>query len=362
MVVSPVDLLKNHALKVIKSAVHLINNQKKLQFLACIICPMPLFDAYIFADWSAANSPGPGRPSANAVWVGECLPQKDHQQETYHRTRRNGADHVAHILEDHVSHGRRVLVGFDFCYGYPAGFGKALGLPSGPESWWWIWAQLADRGRDSETNVNNRFHVAGKLNGIVGDGRPGPFWGCPAGKDIPNLRPRSPGFPFRAANGVSLERLRIVETRLSGVQETWGLYGPGRVGGQTLTGLPCVYGLRKRPLFRRCSRVWPFETRFTEVLPADERPFILHAEVWPGVVETRFKELIRAAPSLIRDRAQVRALCQWASELDDQNALGRFFDAPEGLTSQQLRGCMEEEGWILGAALNDSMLAGQYVS
>lgn len=311
---------------------------------------MPRFDAYIFIDWSAANGPAPRRPSVNAVWVGECLQQKNHQRETYHRTRRDGIDHVAHILENHVYQRRRVLVGFDFCYGYPAGFAKAMGLPSGPQSWWSIWAELADRGQDSEINVNNRFHVAGKLNGLAGNGRPGPFWGCPLGKGVPNLKPRSPGFPFRAANGVSLDRLRIVETRLPGVQESWGLYGPGRVGGQTLTGIPCVYALRRRPSLYPFSRVWPFETRFAETLPADDRPFILHAEIWPGVVEMRVREMIQADPAVIRDRAQVRALCQWAAELDAQNALGWFFGAPDGLTSRQLRVCIEEEGWILGGA------------
>jgi hypothetical protein len=31
---------------------------------------MPLFDAYVFVDWSAANGARPQRPTADAIWVG----------------------------------------------------------------------------------------------------------------------------------------------------------------------------------------------------------------------------------------------------------------------------------------------------
>lgn len=310
---------------------------------------MPLFDAYVFVDWSATNSAQSQQPTADAVWSGELIPQLKYQKEIYHRTRNDGAEHVTSVLVDHVKEKRRVLVGFDFPYGYPIGFGSALSLPPGAQSWWEIWAELADRVEDTANNINNRFIAAGELNAIAGDGQAGPFWGCPVGTEIVNLQPHSPGFPFLATGGVLLQRLRLVETRLPGTQETWGLFGAGRVGSQALVGLPYVYKLRRHLELVRVSRVWPFETLFTQTPSVTQGPFVLHAEIWPGVVDERVRELVNIAPELIRDRAQVRAMCEWAAELDDQDALGQFFTQPNGLNPQQVQACIEQEGWILGA-------------
>lgn len=91
------------------------------------------------------------------------------------------------------------------------------------------------------------------------------------------------------------------------------------------------------------------QTMFTKTPSATQGQFILHAEIWPGVVEKRVKIMMENNPALIRDKAQVRAMCEWAAELDSQNLLGQFFAQPNGLNSQQVRACIEEEGWILGA-------------
>lgn len=53
--------------------------------------------------------------------------------------------------------------------------------------------------------------------------------------------------------------------------------------------------------------------------------------------------------TVIRDRAQVRALCEWALEYDSGDNLGQFFDTPRGMNQEQIQLCIEEEGWILGA-------------
>jgi precorrin-8X/cobalt-precorrin-8 methylmutase len=310
---------------------------------------MPLFDAYLIVDWSAANRAQPKRPTANAVWSGEFVPHLNFKQEIYHRTRRDAVAHVTSVLVEHARQKRRVLVGFDFPYGYPTGFARALNLPPGAQSWWEIWAELADRVEDTANNVNNRFVAAGELNAIVGDGRTGPFWGCPVGTEIANLQPLSPGFPFRATGGVLLERLRVVESRLPGTQESWGLFGAGRVGSQALVGIPYLYKLRRHLELVRFSRVWPFETLFTQTPSVAQGPFILHAEIWPGIVEQRVQELVNTTPALIRDTAQVRAICEWAAELDAQDVFGQFFDQPNGLNPRQIKACVEQEGWILGA-------------
>ncbi len=50
---------------------------------------MPLFDSYIFIDWSAANKAHSESPSANAPWVGELTLEDNFHTETYHRTRQS---------------------------------------------------------------------------------------------------------------------------------------------------------------------------------------------------------------------------------------------------------------------------------
>ena len=309
---------------------------------------MPLFDAYIFIDWSAANKATPHNPSADAVWMGQLVRNHCHEQ-TYHRTRTDCISCLLSFPLNHVAMGRRVLVGFDFPYGYPAGFCFALGLPSGPHEWLGIWTELANRITDRADNANNRFVVASALNSIAGDGRSGPFWGCPVKTTFSSLQSCSPGFPFSTANGISLERLRLAEQRLRGTQETWKLYGAGSVGSQALVGIPHVYTVRHHAQLNRCSQVWPFETGFTATPAPARGAFILHAEIWPGVIGDQTKKLLTADPSLIRDQAQVRALCQWAQELDDNGRLSLLFDRPSGLTAPQIQRCLREEGWVLGA-------------
>jgi hypothetical protein len=140
------------------------------------------------------------------------------------RSRRATVAVVLASLIDHVNHRRRVLVGFDFPYGYPAGWCRAIGLESGRQAaWLTIWRDLSRRIEDNAGNHNNRFRVAHDLNAIAGQGVPGPFWGCPQARATPNLQPTSPGFPFSAANDVILPRLRIAKTRLRGVlgQDSW---------------------------------------------------------------------------------------------------------------------------------------------
>ena len=93
---------------------------------------MPLIDAYLFIDWSAANVVHPKRPSANAVWIGELVNRSGLECETYFRSRNAAIENVSPVLMNHVKDGRRVLVGFAFPYGYPTGFAKALALAPRP--------------------------------------------------------------------------------------------------------------------------------------------------------------------------------------------------------------------------------------
>jgi hypothetical protein len=339
---------------------------------------MQLFDAYFAVDWSAANGLRPKHPVKDAVWIGEqaranrtgeTSQRQTNNIETYHRSREEGIEYLTSRLIHLVDAGQKVLVGFDFSFSFSAGLALALGLlergrqPTGRKGgispWQVIWAELARRITDSDSSsnnaVNNRFAAAGELNTIIGGGKKGSFWGCPKEKSVPGLEHRSPGFPFQASRGAVLKRFRLTEVRLPGTQETWKLYGAGSVGGQTLTGIPYLYRLRRTSRLGNISRVWPFETGFTPdpVCAAGPSPrngpSIVYAEVWPGVVRERTRALLDADPSLIRDQAQVRSLCRWIAELDEQRRLSRLFDTPRGLNAAAVKVCIEEEGWALGA-------------
>lgn len=309
---------------------------------------MPLFDSYIIVDWSASNTRHPADPVPDAPWTGELTPGEQLAGETYHRTRQAAVDHVRERLLHHTQLNRRILVGFDFPYGYPRGLSLSLGLPDGNARWWNVWAELSVRLQDGDDNVNNRFQVASDLNCIISNGGQGPFWGCPQAQGTPHLAVNGPGFPFQAANGLQLERLRACERRLR-VQEAWGLYGPGRVGGQAITGIPRIAYLGRHARLARCSRVWPFETYFSPTPSQEHGPFVLHAEIWPGVVDPEVKQIVAADPAIVRDQAQVRAMCQWAAQLDQNDQLGALFNTPTNVDSSTIKSCLEEEGWILGA-------------
>jgi len=256
---------------------------------------------------------------------------------------------VVDILKKYIRGNLRVLIGFDFPYGYPKGFAAALGYDIGAQSWWTTWNELYIGIQDAQNNINNRFQVANELNAKIDKTSNGPFWGRPQNQHFINLHTHSPGFPFETANGIALNRLRLVETRLQGVQETWKLYGQGCVGSQALVGIPRLNYLRFHDDLSQYSKVWPFETGFTQEPVPKQGPFILHAEIWPGIVRREIVTRLVEKDHFIRDQAQVRTMCEWASKSDDINELESFFSPPEGLNDGQIKQCVEEEGWILGA-------------
>ncbi|HEU5369176.1 MAG TPA: hypothetical protein VFU69_11965 [Ktedonobacterales bacterium] len=311
---------------------------------------MRLFDVYMAVDWSARSVPGPARPTHDALWVAEALaPEVDtaeHSGETYWRTRQACLAHLYARLRHHVNKGRRVLLGFDFCYGYPAGFAAALGLTEDAPPWRRIWDELISMIEDSPTNANNRFVVAAALNRRCAGPTLGPLWSRPVGGGTPLLPATSPRFPYQTKQGLMLEQFRKTERCGTGGQPVWKLYGSGSVGGQTLLGIPAICRLRDDPEFAAISRVWPFETGFTSTPLSGQRPGIIYAEIYPALVAHR---LDPALP--IRDQAQVRAMVRWLADLDAANRLSHLFMAPDGLFASALAACVAEEGWMLGAGM-----------
>ena len=138
-----------------------------------------MFDTVLIVDWSGGNDRGT-RPKKDAIWTGIARAGLA-EDPVYHRNRQLAEDWIIRFLAAELSAGRRVLAGFDFAFGYPAGFGRVL---TGTDDPFAIWDWFAAHVQDSP-QANNRFDLAGQINarfpGI------GPFWGNGLARDIPDL-------------------------------------------------------------------------------------------------------------------------------------------------------------------------------
>ncbi len=314
---------------------------------------MPLFDAYVFADWSAASSPTGRRPRKDAIWIGVHATETE---ERYFPTRRGAYGFLRDTLRAFVDRGQRVLVGMDFAYGYPRGLAEAAGFTGGAPAWLRTFRGLAAAITDDDENRTNRFAVAASINARARatEESTGPFWGCPGPVASNDLRPGKvaggPRFPFATRTGATLEEYRIAERRVRAehpsVRSAFQLWGAGCVGSQALVGIPYVHALRFDGLLADASRVWPFETDFGAGLARDAGPWVVHAEIWPVLLDAEVRAACVADRTLVRDRAQVRAMCRWAARED---AADRLRDAFEPALDHETRAiAIEEEGWILG--------------
>jgi precorrin-8X/cobalt-precorrin-8 methylmutase len=282
------------------------------------------FDSYVVVDWSAASQPKTGKDS---IWI--AVAGADARPPQNPPTRAEAAALVRELLVDLVGRGRRVLVGFDFPYGYPHGFGAAV-APGPADPWRRVWDFLSTHVIDDDRNRSNRYDVARLVNELLGGG---PFWGCPRSVASEALRETKAPFPH-AGGGVLLDEFREVERRLftrrAYPKSVWQLAYAGSVGSQALTGIPRVAALRDDPALRDVSAVWPFET-------GDALPQVLHAEIWPAVVTP---EAVHDVP----DARQVLTLAATIARWDADGGLQARLDVPP-------RGgaVAREEGWILGA-------------
>ena len=274
---------------------------------------MTLFDGYAAVDWSANGVPKRGRDSiwiAVRGWGGAEEPENP-------PTRADAVARIEGLLGRATDAGRRLLVGFDFPFGYPEGTARML---TGLDGWEAVWARIAELVEDGPDNANNRFDAAAKLNtAFAGDG---PFWGNGLKRDIPGLPRRKPG-----GWGANLPRnRRHAEAKVRRAQEVWKLVGAGSVGGQALTGIAALEGLRRRT----GAAVWPFETL------GEGRAHVL-AEIYPSLIEPV------PGPD-VKDARQVRAVAGALQRLDETGALARHLAAPRELPPA----VREEEATILG--------------
>jgi hypothetical protein len=304
---------------------------------------MALFDAFVMVDWSAADVVGPAAGGPNGIWVAVGDGSAP-AVVTPHRTRHSAMAAITAALLRMMDKGRRVLVGFDFVFGYPSGTAEAAGLPTDEPAWRAVWEHLRRTITDDERNRSNRFEVAAELNGRLGRG-PGPFWGVPASRPAdPRLLPTKPCFPFAARDGRALPEWRAIERtqRAAGhhPKSPWQLLGAGSVGSQALVGIPHLARLRSQPALEAVSTIWPFETGFTADPTGSAAPFIVHAEIYPSLLTP--DNALHPVP----DARQVLGLVDAYRAMDRAGTLAASFAAP-GISPADRRAAVEEEGWVL---------------
>jgi len=361
---------------------------------------MPLFGRYIAVDWSAANTPKRGKDS---IWIGELGPE-GRVPSANPSTRAAAMEAIATRLLSARQRNERVMLGFDFVFGYPRGGAAAIaaavldladppprGGGGGPPTAVEGAARLS--GLDSPLH-QLRWFPRGEAPGLIpspatrgritarpedrlGDQPPwlqlwstlarlvvdasdnssnrfqlaeainhrlaeGPhFWGHPHQHSYVALHPRRPTTAY-----ATIPERRLAERYVRTAQPVWKLIGVGSVGSQAMLGIARLEALRTDPRLAADIAVWPFETGFADDLG---RPVII-TEIYPSLFP------VGEADGLPRDRAQVEITTARFAELDRAGLLATFLSPPAGLTADERVALIAEEGWIVGAG-HEALLA-----
>lgn len=277
------------------------------------------FDTIVVVDWSGGNDRGPA-PKKDAIWAAVHRGGAG-EAPVYLRNRQIAEAWLNACLDGERAAGRRVLAGFDFPFGYPAGVARAVTGAADPLA---LWDWLEERIEDAP-GANNRWQVAAEINSLFPG--TGPFWGNAGKADVAGLPRRG-----KAREGHGCAEFRAVETAARGAFPVWQLAGAGAVGSQVLTGLPVLARLRRR--HGRALSVWPFE-------PPDGE--IVLAEIWPSLIAAEVAR--QKEPDEFTDAAQVRVLAQALACL------------PPGDLDEMLREGDRVEGHILGAGHEAALIA-----
>ena len=299
-----------------------------------------LFDAYIIVDWSASAKPKTGKDS---IWVG--IRARDARLKFQFsgvnpKTRLEARRFVLDMAQKLIARGDRVLIGFDFALGYPAGTADAMGLDTnGQAPWQAMHKHLSDKVKEKEDNSNARFALAAGMNYAMTKGAH-PFWGTPKNNALSTLSMKKGDFRAPASLAEHREAERWIKANFkANPKSVWQLMGAGSVGSQALLGIPTVQYLRQEI---EGAQIWPFETGL-KTLDEDELAdtTCVLAEIYPSVLDVQPKE------GEILDQAQVRQLCEHLESLDSAGKLAARLGPPDSLDTGKIAQIEAEEGWIL---------------
>lgn len=276
------------------------------------------FDTVLMVDWSGGNDRG-ATPKKDAIWA--ALVREGRAGEPiYLRNRQVAEAWLRDVLKEEQGAGRRVLAGFDFPFGYPAGVAARItGRPDPFALWDWLEARIED-----SPKANNRWQLAAEMNARFPG--TGPFWGNGGKMDVAGLPRRG-----REREGHGAPELREVERIAKGTFSVWQLAGAGAVGSQVLMGLPVLNRLRRR----FGASVWPFDP---------PRGSVVMAEIWPSLLAPEVRAQC-ARTKEIRDAVQVRLMAR------------AFARLPEPHIARMLATRSPEEGWILGLGFEEQLRA-----
>ena len=302
-----------------------------------------LFDAYIIANWTAAEGKKLGEQT---LWV--AVAKRDVRFRLYTEThnvatRAEGEKLLESLLAEHRKRGDRVLVGFDFNFGFPAGTAARLQLDG--RAWDAMGKFLGSNVVDKADNSNNRYQVAAKMNRLMTD-EAWPFWGSPASQAQRWLTTTKP--PEGSGSDIPEFRATEIAGRKDKLppKSVWQMHGAGAVGGLTLVGVPMVRRLLDK--LGTSATIWPFNTGWRELTEADVEPLsALIVEVWPDMFKAT-RETNAEGVKEYKTQAQVRAASIAFAEMDDAGTLQKAFAAPASADEALITAVESEEGWILG--------------
>ncbi|MEM8592575.1 MAG: hypothetical protein AAGF13_08620, partial [Pseudomonadota bacterium] len=118
------------------------------------------WDKIMVVDWSGGGDRGP-RPVKDAIWIGSARAGAAEEPE-YARNRVVAEARITEHIEEALAAGERLLIGFDFPFGYPAGFAKAVVGTNDPLA---LWADFAQR-LPASVEGRERVQVAADLNAL----------------------------------------------------------------------------------------------------------------------------------------------------------------------------------------------------
>ncbi|MGJ8618357.1 MAG: molybdopterin-binding protein, partial [Sulfitobacter sp.] len=276
---------------------------------------MTTFDTIVMVDWSGGNDRG-ATPKKDAIWVGVNRGEVA-DEPVYLRNRQVAESWLADLFRAELAAGRRVLAGFDFPFGYPSGFCRAVTGGDDPLALWdWFESRIKDA-----PGSNNRFDIAAEINRA--NGGKGPFWGTTfQNREYDGLVRDKSDYANPFPNDRECEKLA------KGAFTCWQLAYAGAVGSQVLMGLPVLARLRREfPV-----AVWPFE-------PLDAS--IAFVEIWPSLT-------VRDAPEgMIKDAWQVAEVARQIAGLRKETLAEILnVDAPQ-------------EGWMFGLGFEETLMKRQ---
>ena len=135
---------------------------------------------------------------------------------------------------------RRVLVCFDFAYGYPVDFAATLQAATGRSDrelpWITVWQYLSEHLTDDEgttpgakpSNRSNLFEVVDRINALLSPDakKTGPFWCASEGAACQYIPQKRPPEPFQTAQGYVVKGLRFTDKRARAARRSVSLAPP----------------------------------------------------------------------------------------------------------------------------------------